>query len=85
MSFPNCLTFLVDSLNLKADTYVSLLNVSLLLNPFVLAQSFQTLFPSFVPLYISLSILLFANLVDMTFKLLVKYVVYREVGEEKQK
>lgn len=47
----------------------------ILFDPFVLAQSFQTLFLSFVPLYISLSIVLFANLVDMSslsFKLLIK-------------
>lgn len=56
----------------------------ILFDPFVLAQSFQTLFLSFVPLYISLSIVLFADLVDMSlsFKLLIKNNVdYPEIGE----
>lgn len=57
----------------------------LLFDPFVLAQSFQTLFLSFVPWYISLGIVLFANLVDMSslsFKLLIKNnVEYQEIGE----
>lgn len=57
----------------------------MLFDPFVLAQSFQTLFLSFVPLYLSLSIALFANLVavsSLSFKLLIKNdVEYAEIGE----
>lgn len=46
--------------------YISI-KCHILFSPFVLAQSFQTLFLSFVPLYIFLSIVLFANLVAMFF------------------
>lgn len=60
------LPFLVDSESNCRYVRISI-KCHIPFGPFVLAQSFQTLFLPFVPFYISLNIVLFANFEDVFF------------------
>lgn len=82
------LPFLVDSESNCRYVRISI-KCHIPFGPFVLAQSFQTLFLPFVPFYISLNIVLFANFEDVFFIFPVvdkkKNVEYPKIERERER